>query len=270
MMWFGLPREREPAARGRSRSCSRSAATGEVVRSSFFWRMVLLSGAVQGGFIAMQTLWLGPWFTRVLHMTPQQSAGWLFVFNADPARCLPAGGLPRAAGRPSRKRDRPGGGGGGAAGRRAGSFHRGRAGSGRRLGLAGHRRAVTTVFSPIQASVGMSLSRAPGRARPHRLQPGAVHRRLHRAGRARRRDGPAGRGRHGAAGCVPRRPGGYRRGAGSPPGCSSSAGRRRPCSVSSAVREPANTLTPSTTPTISSPTPASVTASGQAPRSSQA
>ena len=41
-----------------------------------------MSGAVQGCFIAMQTLWLGPWFTRVLQMTPQQSAGWLFVFNA--------------------------------------------------------------------------------------------------------------------------------------------------------------------------------------------
>ena len=41
-----------------------------------------MSGAVQGGFIAMQTLWLGPWFTRVLEMTPQRSAGWLFIFNA--------------------------------------------------------------------------------------------------------------------------------------------------------------------------------------------
>src|SRR5690606_27458970 len=35
----------------------------------------------QGGFIAIQTLWLGPWFIRVLGMTPQASAAWLFSFN---------------------------------------------------------------------------------------------------------------------------------------------------------------------------------------------
>jgi len=81
LMWFGLPRSREPEARNRQSFLESLGGYREVVRSSFFWRMVLLSGAVQGGFIAMQTLWLGPWFTRVLLMTPQQSASWLFVFN---------------------------------------------------------------------------------------------------------------------------------------------------------------------------------------------
>ncbi|MBA3479041.1 MAG: MFS transporter [Lautropia sp.] len=82
LMWFGLPRSREPDGSSRQSFLQSVGGYGEVARSSFFWRIVLISGAVQGGFIAMQTLWLGPWFTRVLQMTPQQSAGWLFVFNA--------------------------------------------------------------------------------------------------------------------------------------------------------------------------------------------
>ena len=81
LMWFGLPRTREPDGRNPQSFRQSVGGYGEVWRNSFFWRMVLLSGAVQGGFIAMHTLWLGPWFTRMLHMTPQESASWLFVFN---------------------------------------------------------------------------------------------------------------------------------------------------------------------------------------------
>ena len=82
LMWFGLPRSRESDGRVRQSFLQSLGGYREVARSSFFWRMVVMSGAVQGCFISMQTLWLGPWFTRVLQMTPQQSAGWLFVFNA--------------------------------------------------------------------------------------------------------------------------------------------------------------------------------------------
>src|SRR5690606_9541336 len=82
LMWFGLPRDREPDGRDRQSFLQSLGGYREVMRNGFFWRMVLMSGAVQGCFISMQTLWLGPWFTRVLQMTPQQSAGWLFAFNA--------------------------------------------------------------------------------------------------------------------------------------------------------------------------------------------
>lgn len=82
LMWFGLPRAREPDGRNSQSFLQSLGGYREVARSGFFWRLVLMSGAVQGGFIAMQTLWLGPWFTRVLEMTPQRSAGWLFIFNA--------------------------------------------------------------------------------------------------------------------------------------------------------------------------------------------
>jgi hypothetical protein len=36
---------------------------------------------VQGMFISMQSLWAGPWFTRVQGMTGDETAGVLFVFN---------------------------------------------------------------------------------------------------------------------------------------------------------------------------------------------
>jgi MFS family permease len=82
LMWFGLPRSREPHHGDGSPFPASLSGYRDVAASGFFWRMVLISGSVHGGFIAMQTLWLGPWFTRVLQMTPQQSATWLFVFNA--------------------------------------------------------------------------------------------------------------------------------------------------------------------------------------------
>jgi MFS family permease len=82
LMWFGLPRSREPHGSESRPFIESLSGYRDVVGSSFFWRMVLLSGSVHGGFIAVQTLWLGPWFTGVLQMTPRESAIWLFVFNA--------------------------------------------------------------------------------------------------------------------------------------------------------------------------------------------
>lgn len=82
LMWFGLPRKREPHGHGAQSFIRSLGGYREVVRSRFFWRMVLMSGAIQGGFVSMQTLWLGPWFTRVLNMTPPESAAWLLFFNA--------------------------------------------------------------------------------------------------------------------------------------------------------------------------------------------
>jgi predicted MFS family arabinose efflux permease len=173
LMWFGLPRSREPSGdagdagdSGAGRQPLLQALGGyrEVIRSSFFWRMVLMTGAVQGGFIAMQTLWLGPWFTRVLGMTPQASAGALFVFNAALlGTYLLAGYLAPLVGQQERTTIRltaiaallvavvvgfiaavPA-----------------VAGVWAWLLLA----AVTTVFTPIQARVGMSFpSRLAGRA----------------------------------------------------------------------------------------------------------
>lgn len=53
----------------------------EVFRERYFWRFVLPSITLQATFIAMQSLWAGPWFTRVLGLTPAESARALLVLN---------------------------------------------------------------------------------------------------------------------------------------------------------------------------------------------
>ena len=81
LMWFALPRAREPHGERSQSLFTLLTGYGEILGDGFFWRMALLGGLVQGGFIAIQTLWLGPWFIRVVGMTPQASASWLFAFN---------------------------------------------------------------------------------------------------------------------------------------------------------------------------------------------
>jgi hypothetical protein len=43
--------------------------------------MALLGMVNQGAFIALQTLWAGPWMTTVLKMSPAQASRILFAFN---------------------------------------------------------------------------------------------------------------------------------------------------------------------------------------------
>ena len=53
----------------------------EVFRERYFWRFVLPAITLQATFIAMQSLWAGPWFIRVLGLSPAQSAQALLVLN---------------------------------------------------------------------------------------------------------------------------------------------------------------------------------------------
>lgn len=73
----------EPAAR-RARPAHAGPDGGyrALARDPFFWRMALIGVFHQGGFIALQTLWAGPWFTEVLGATPHQASYWLLGFNA--------------------------------------------------------------------------------------------------------------------------------------------------------------------------------------------
>ncbi len=85
-MWFGLPRSREPAfAAGQPRPSFLQNLRGYtgITRSPFFWRMAMACAVMQAGFIALQTLWLGPWFIRVLGYTPEQAAQALLAFNGS-------------------------------------------------------------------------------------------------------------------------------------------------------------------------------------------
>jgi MFS family permease len=60
-----------------------SLATGyrAIFASPYFRRMALLGAIHQGGFMAMQTLWAGPWMVRVLGLSLDQTSQVLFLFN---------------------------------------------------------------------------------------------------------------------------------------------------------------------------------------------
>jgi MFS family permease len=47
----------------------------------YFRRMALLGAVHQGGFMAMQTLWAGPWMVTVLGLSVAQTSQVLFIFN---------------------------------------------------------------------------------------------------------------------------------------------------------------------------------------------
>lgn len=53
----------------------------QVFGSAYFRRMALLAAVNHGSFVALQTLWAGPWMMTVLGMDKQQTAQILFVFN---------------------------------------------------------------------------------------------------------------------------------------------------------------------------------------------
>lgn len=53
----------------------------EIVFNSFFLRMLPLGFISYGGFLALQTLWIGPWMIQVGGFSSVQSAQILFVFN---------------------------------------------------------------------------------------------------------------------------------------------------------------------------------------------
>lgn len=52
-----------------------------IFASPYFRRMALLGAIHQGGFMAMQTLWAGPWMVRVLGLSLDQTSQVLFLFN---------------------------------------------------------------------------------------------------------------------------------------------------------------------------------------------
>ncbi len=53
----------------------------EIFRDPYFRRMAVLGAVHQGGFMAIQSLWAGPWMVSVLGMSIADSARVLFVFN---------------------------------------------------------------------------------------------------------------------------------------------------------------------------------------------
>jgi len=64
-----------------------------VYKNSFFWRISPLLIFSLGAFIAMQGLWLGPWFNRVVGLSHLQSANYLLVIAVSMIFGFLSGGL---------------------------------------------------------------------------------------------------------------------------------------------------------------------------------
>ena len=91
-MWAALPRDHERPG-GAARGGSFLASLGgyrRVFASGYFWRMTMTAGVVQGGFVSMQSLWVGPWFDTVLGVRGAERADLLFVFNLGLLCCFVA------------------------------------------------------------------------------------------------------------------------------------------------------------------------------------
>jgi MFS family permease len=54
---------------------------GSIFRDRYFQRLALIGAVNQGAFVALQTLWAGPWMITVLGMSKQQTSQILFAFN---------------------------------------------------------------------------------------------------------------------------------------------------------------------------------------------
>ena len=79
-----VPRDEERATAAARAAGPQGSAFGgyvDVFRDAYFWRFAVAGVFAHSTFMALQTLWAGPWFVRVLGMSPAQSAQALFVFN---------------------------------------------------------------------------------------------------------------------------------------------------------------------------------------------
>ena len=87
-MWILLPRDHERARTAGASFLESLAGYREVFADGYFWRMTLTAGVIQGGFVAMQSLWVGPWFGTVLGVQGAARADLLFAFNFGLMLCF--------------------------------------------------------------------------------------------------------------------------------------------------------------------------------------
>lgn len=75
-----VPEKPVTAAPERLRDLARNL--GAIGRSRVFWRYAPLLGILHGGYLAIQSLWAGPWLRDVAHLASDDAAGVLFVVAA--------------------------------------------------------------------------------------------------------------------------------------------------------------------------------------------
>lgn len=71
-----IPRVVRPVVEGQARQ-----GYGSIFRDGYFQRLALLGSICQGNFVALQTLWIGPWLNTVQGMSAQRASEVLFGFN---------------------------------------------------------------------------------------------------------------------------------------------------------------------------------------------
>jgi MFS family permease len=86
-LYFGLPLKTKSLIDSngltRDREVTLSWASYKpILTNAFFWRIFPLGIFCYGGFIAIQTLWLGPWLTAVMEYSSESASQILFFFNA--------------------------------------------------------------------------------------------------------------------------------------------------------------------------------------------
>jgi predicted MFS family arabinose efflux permease len=83
---FGLPKAGDPTVIQKiddhpGKKKSFLVGYGKIFKNGFFLQMLPVGIFNQGGFIAIQTLWLGPWFEHVVGLQESLVARSLFIFN---------------------------------------------------------------------------------------------------------------------------------------------------------------------------------------------
>ena len=83
ILYFGLPvRKRNGLEKSKSSEANLSWKSYKpILTNPFFWRILPLGTFCYGGFIAIQTLWFGPWLIEVMNYPPSQAAQIVFGFN---------------------------------------------------------------------------------------------------------------------------------------------------------------------------------------------
>lgn len=86
-LYFGLPPKVKKLSDSNSFAKDSEATLSwisykPILTNTFFWRIFPLGTFCYGGFIAIQTLWLGPWLTGVMEYSPESASQVLFSFNA--------------------------------------------------------------------------------------------------------------------------------------------------------------------------------------------
>ena len=77
LVWWLVPAD-SPRAR---EACAAPVRYADIARQPLFIRTAPLAFVLYGGMIAVQSLWAGPWLTRVSGWTPEQAAQGLFGIN---------------------------------------------------------------------------------------------------------------------------------------------------------------------------------------------